>query len=355
MKRVFCTGMTGTQRLAYLGRVKKLADREHLGLTIINVWDEMETVAQSAIGKKIQRATVVNLPKDQRATLMADAFASIAAKLENIEETRTDEVAVVAGHAVVDRGGEQQAFDYRLLSRIEPDMYVTIIDNIKTISEELDRDPDHRFPDLTLMEILKWQRREIEGTCATARCESPQSVQHCLVATGQKPQTLFDLLFLQRKKIYASYPITESPEQDLPAVKKVINELRDRGYIVFDPYCITDLPFARAQTELTPRERRALIREVGAQIVTRDYHLIDQSDLVVVYYPTVKYPAVNEGVDEEYVPLSAGVICEMVRGHSQGKEVYVIWLADHDPSPFFIYHTKEKDVFTSVEQLWTRL
>jgi adenylate kinase len=60
---------------------------------------------------------------------------------------------------------------------------------------------------------------------------------------------------------------------------------------------------------------------IDGQIVVRDYKLIEQSQTVVVYYPTTT--------------LSAGVICEMKEAIHRGKRVYALWLPDQPPSPFF--------------------
>ena len=67
---------------------------------------------------------------------------------------------------------------------------------------------------------------------------------------------------------------------------------------------------------------------------------IQQSDLVVVYYPKVAHTEAETG-GGFYIPLSAGVICEMVHGHRKGKRVYQVWLPESDPSPFFTFHCKE--------------
>ncbi|RLE85689.1 MAG: hypothetical protein DRJ41_00675, partial [Thermoprotei archaeon] len=74
--------------------------------------------------------------------------------------------------------------------------------------------------------------------------------------------------------------------------------------------------------------------DIYDQIVARDYKLIDQSDIVIVYYP---------------VPtLSAGVLSEINYSFTHNKEVYAIFPYE-DLSPFFSYYTT--GVFKSVEEL----
>ena len=63
------------------------------------------------------------------------------------------------------------------------------------------------------------------------------------------------------------------------------------------------------------------LRHIADQIVFRDYKLIAQSDMVVVFYDAL-------------VP-SPGVISEMNYALQTGKRVYGVWLPASEPSPFF--------------------
>jgi nucleoside 2-deoxyribosyltransferase len=90
----------------------------------------------------------------------------------------------------------------------------------------------------------------------------------------------------------------------------------------------------------SPFDERDL-RHIADQIVFRDYKLIAQSDMVVVYYDAL-------------VP-SPGVISEMNYALQTGKRVYGVWLPSSEPSPFFTrYCTRvfrsEDDLFATFEQ-----
>ena len=84
-----------------------------------------------------------------------------------------------------------------------------------------------------------------------------------------------------------------------------------------------------------------LANNVDDQTVKIDYLLIDQSDMVVVRYPEEKLPGYENRSDGLYIPLSVGVICEMVHGHYSGKRIYALWLPEKEPSPFFSYYCKK--------------
>jgi adenylate kinase len=68
-------------------------------------------------------------------------------------------------------------------------------------------------------------------------------------------------------------------------------------------------------------QRDPLQQHIADQIVERDYKLIAQSQIVVVYYD---------------VPVpSPGVISEMKFALESGKQVYGVWLPASEPSVFF--------------------
>ncbi|MCD6357756.1 MAG: hypothetical protein J7L75_04175, partial [Thermoproteales archaeon] len=75
---------------------------------------------------------------------------------------------------------------------------------------------------------------------------------------------------------------------------------------------------------LSVREIMEARDDIIDQIVARDYKLIDQSDMIIVFYPTTA--------------ISPGVLNEIHYGFTHNKDVYAIF--PHDVrSPFFEYYT----------------
>jgi adenylate kinase len=89
---------------------------------------------------------------------------------------------------------------------------------------------------------------------------------------------------------------------------------------------------ASAASPFTERD----LRHIADQIVFRDYKLIAQSDMVVVFYDAL-------------VP-SPGVISEMNYALQTGKRVYGVWLPSSEPSPFFTRYCTR--VFRSEDDLF---
>jgi hypothetical protein len=65
--------------------------------------------------------------------------------------------------------------------------------------------------------------------------------------------------------------------------------------------------------------------DIDGQIYMRDFKLIDQSDMIVSYIPEL--PGGIPG-------LSSGVERELQHAFEHGKEVYVVWRPQRNPSPF---------------------
>jgi len=254
-----------------------------------------------------------------------------------------------------------------MVKQLEPDVLFTIIGNIRDIKANLDADPHDRFSGVTLLDILHWRYREIEETSKWAEA---MGIRHYVVARTESKDTLPKLVFRpSTKKIYVSYPMSHVSQTEMEAAKKLIADLRAMDYIVFDPGSIDDAQFLGQLAEERTRgeglaknysdtELRNLSEDVGDHTVKLDYGLIDQSDTVLVRYPSVGYVRymreANQAVPAMYVPLSAGVICEMVRGHQSAKRVYSLWLPRNiEPSPFFRFHSFK--LFTRKRELLSYL
>ncbi|MBL7154731.1 MAG: hypothetical protein ISS79_13535 [Phycisphaerae bacterium] len=72
-------------------------------------------------------------------------------------------------------------------------------------------------------------------------------------------------------------------------------------------------------------EVRQIERDINSQIYARDFMLIDQSDMIISFVPTLA---------DGRAAISSGVERELQHAHEAAKEVYVIWAAKQTPSVF---------------------
>ena len=68
-----------------------------------------------------------------------------------------------------------------------------------------------------------------------------------------------------------------------------------------------------------------IVADIDGQIYVRDFKLIDQSDMIISLVPAL---------DDGRPGLSSGVERELQHAHEAAKDVFVIWLAKVEPSPF---------------------
>jgi nucleoside 2-deoxyribosyltransferase len=66
-------------------------------------------------------------------------------------------------------------------------------------------------------------------------------------------------------------------------------------------------------------------RDINSQTYARDFLLIDQADMIISFIPTLTdgRPSISSGVERE-----------LQHAHEGGKEVFVIWTAEQNPSVF---------------------
>ena len=344
MVRVICTGTSGTDRMGYLREVARLAAAQGQQVEIFDVRETMFQIA-AEVGEPVEEETILDMFPRALVMLRAAALEKIASVCE---KAGRDASWIVNTHAVFRwKNTMISGFDPSSLNRLKPDLYITITSGVLTLRERLREHP--RWQHISLQELLVWREEEQFSTEEMARMQrKPQY----LVGRSVKARTLCRLLFEPRlRRVYLSYPmqhVERGAERGLARFKRRLEE----DMIVFDPADVNDFeieggPFAgptdgtaqlaEARDEgvaeapgLSELERQ----HVADQIVFRDYKLIAQSDLAVVFYDIA-------------VP-SPGVVSEMNYALYSGKRVYGVWLPDAPPSPFFTryctrwFHSEEE-------------
>ncbi len=325
--RVVCTGSSGSDRTGYLQGVKEIAENTGLELQVCNVGDMMLQKA-SDMGSPISREKILDLPSSSLEWLRGTVFEEIVRRADTHENT------IIATHTCFRwKKFLSPAFDTYYLGQLDPDFYVTITDDYDAIRRRLEETEQWRGR-LQLWEILVWRDEEFFITNMLAEYYRKP---HYLIAREDPPDILFNLMFRPDcKKAYLSYPITaiekDQPER-LEETQRFLTELR-KHLVVFDPLAIKELERARRLYEKQDVEIDAeIMRILEDQTVARDYQFIDQSDMVIVYYP-VREP-------------SPGVLSELIYGFSHDKEVYMVF--PYQISPFLQFYCTK--IFSRGEDL----
>jgi adenylate kinase len=300
---IWCTGISGSGRKDYLREVAAYFAAQGQRCTVFEFGELLAKVQDET--RIADDATT--LLDGNPVVLEVQRKAAFRRLLDELRGLPAGEVAIVSNHACFMRRGRlQSALDMALIKlHLAPiiDMYVTVVDGAFDVYR---RQQEHREwrGHLSLAEIAIWRDFETTLTQMLAQYEGKPFY---VLARREPAETLFRLC--QRplpKRIYLSYPITaiaDTHPELLAEAERLAARLRAAGFVVFNPMAVDDTPggpsssaFA-AEAALPPEALAAAAPYLTSQTISRDFQLIDQSDWVVVYYPTDK--------------ISPGVLSEM--------------------------------------------
>ena len=215
-------------------------------------------------------------------------------------------------------------FAFAELDKFAQDIYININDELKSIINCMKKDKWAK--ELSLETVNMWIDEEEFTTKLLADLHKKPFY---LVPKNMDLNQIEELISTDKKKAYLSYPITLL-ERDQPEKIKEIREfgnLLKKEVILFDPLYISDLLDIENLKNKKGAEKIEQVTDEAEQmtkerVVARDFQFIDQSDYVIVYYPTQL--------------LSAGVMSEIVHAYAHNKEVYAIY--PFEVSPFLEYY-----------------
>ena len=306
---VFTTGISGCDEKEYLKQFRDFSAERGKRVKIYDIGEMMFEHA-SRIGILITKKNVLNTNPHILNSLRGAVIEKILANLE--EDKKKYDVTVLGMHAMFFwKKIFIRAFDQYSLDRINPDMFLTFIDNSVKIKKRLDEREQWKDQKLEENEIMLWQNVEVEMTGVFAQM---QKKPFFVLPIGHDSEILYKLIFHPNMEpVYISMPMThQASATDKERVTKFAKEL-NKYYTVFDPRTI----------EISAREDED--RTVYYQTINRDlYWLIRQSKKVIGFFPSII--------------LSTGVINELREGYETNKEVWLIFPSNHR-SPFTDYFT----------------
>ncbi len=357
--RAIVTGQVGVEKKPYLDAVGRLAREEGERLEIFHLGDMMYAEAPD-----VRPGRILDLSLSRLATLRRAAFRDVISATSPADDHRN---VMVNTHATFRwRHGLFSAFDFDLMQRFEPDMFICLVDNVEMVHRRLHAE---HVIDATLKDCMVWREEEILATELLADALGGRN-RFYIVSRGRIAETTETCLRLvtrpEMRKVYPSFPM--SHVVDLPDVLEEIDQFRAaiaKHFIAFDPgdvdekllldraiaaardgqdfIEVTSHGFGKAGTappmRLPVREVLDIAGDIDGQIYMRDFKLIDQSDMIVSLIPEL--PGGVPG-------LSSGVERELQHAFEHTKEVYVVWKPKKAPSPF-ITETATK-IFRSVEE-----
>ncbi|RLE74375.1 MAG: hypothetical protein DRJ44_07545 [Thermoprotei archaeon] len=352
---ILATGISGTGKLEYLRSVAQEAgDAE-----IFDVGEKMFEKSRQ-LGIEIPEGKILDLDTYALHYLRAAVFEELLKQLNQYRGASSKDL-VISTHACF-RWKKHliPAFNFYYLNHIRPDLYITVLENAQTIKARLEQGKWRGR--LTLKDVLVWRDEE---TFITQMLAQYQRKPFYIISRNEPPSLLLKIIRdVEKPKLagqppkalraYLSYPITHvigNPEF-FEEKERVKQALRQHGLVIYDPITIEEADVIMlaeeaksqgkqtitveadgGQVEINVEEVLEAADDIYDQIVARDYMLIDQSDMIIVYYPTTV--------------VSPGVLNEINYGFTHNKDVYAIF--PHRVSPFLKYYTT--CIFKNVEEL----
>ena len=355
--RAVITGQVGMDKKPYLKAVQKLAGERGETLEVFHVGDLM--YAEAA---EVKPGRILDLPLSRLASLRRSAFKDIISQVSPVDQHPN---VIVNTHATFRwRHGLFAAFDFDLLKRLQPDMFICMVDNVEVVHARLHAD---HVLDATLKDCMVWREEEILASELMAQALGCAGGFYILSRGRQVDTTETAYRMINRpemRKVYPSFPM--SHVVDLPDVLAEIDHFRAelaRHFITFDPgdvdeKLLLDRALAAARDgkdwietaahsfgaragrsiRVSVREVLDIAGDIDGQIYMRDFKLIDQSDMIVSLVPELANGTPG---------LSSGVERELHHAWEHTKEVYVVWKPRKAPSPF-ITETATK-IFPTVD------
>ena len=352
---IFATGISGSGRLEYLREVRNI-----LGDAVIFEVGEKMFEKSRQLGIEIPEGKILDMDIFALNYLRAMTFEELLKEKDRYSGTKGADLIVSTHTCFRWKKHLLPAFNFHYLNSLQPDLYVTLLDNAHHVKARLERGKWRGR--LSLKDILVWRDEE---TFITQLLAEYQRKPFYIISRNEPPQLLADIINKVEKprlegrppetlKVYLSYPITHVMHvpEFFETKEEIKRALRRAGLIVFDPIMIEEADLIekakQAESEgfnyvefefegetfrIPISEVKEAIDDILDQIVARDYKLIDQSDAIIVYYPVET--------------VSPGVLNEINYGFTHNKDVYAIF--PHRVSPFLKYYTT--GIFKSPEEV----
>jgi adenylate kinase len=323
---IFSSATAGSNRTKLESETVTLAKRNGKRLMIVNLVDEMIKAA-SELNRDLDPSTLPNLDKKVLDVLKEDALHAISDRIKG--DPGAD--YIIDGHTSFWwKSGPISLMDIDDFKELKPDIFITIVSPPGELAESLKKKSEWTDKKVDLYEVLLWSEVELYTTDLISKTLGKTNYT---IGVSEDPISLYNLIYnTDMLKIYASYSM-EHRDVSYNNVTRFVAQLRKIA-IVFDPRSV-DLGAYRYAYD------KKLKEIVFNQTVRRDYHMIDQADMVVIHLSRLVY--------------SSGVDSERMHAHSTGKKVFLYFpFKKYSPfTPYFVdrMFNKEAELLKSLRDV----
>ncbi len=318
---VFSSATAGSNRIDFEKRVVRMS---HGRIKIINLIDEIVREANKT-NPYISPVNLPNLDIEKIKHLKDDAVNSIIRRTNN----KKNDYIIDGRMSFWWRGGPIALLTLEDIKRINPDFLISMVSNPNDVVTNLKSKPTWQEKNIDGYEMAEWSEVEIYTADLISRSIRRKNY---VIGTKENPSTLYDLIYSQHKpKAYISFSMAHK-KRDYKKLDSFLRKIR-KYLIIFDPRSV---PVTQYKYK-TDRLREIVYN----QTVRRDLHLIDQSDLVIIYLAELVY--------------SSGVDSERMHAYSTGRETLLYFpFEKYSPfTPYFVdkMFNNEKDLIKEIKNL----
>jgi adenylate kinase len=348
-KIVLVTGPPLNGRDEYIHQAIELLRKDGVKVGYHHVFDYMQKVSPKFGLTNLSRENVLDVSSSRLQQIRDEAFNDIK---DAIKESSNDIelISTPANFRInpssTSSTGRINGLEIRYIELFNLNMIVVLIANLLEVRKNLLGDEAWKARvDSNLKTLAEWRRESIElveDFQSKILSKTKNLLDITIFAKGNDAKTFADLLLSKKPRIYLSYHITEATKETLENVQ-IIKRKMMQDFVCIDPYAIKDWDIVTAfdnailndstkvvvgDTPLTVNEVEEAINEIRAQIVFRDYDLIEGTHATVVCHLS------------EFA--SYGVMSEIIHTRTEADNpVYVLYPFKKRPSPFFEFYVGE--------------
>jgi hypothetical protein len=300
---VFSAAQSGTEQRDWLNKLRAAIEDAGSSCHFHDVGAIMEEFARE-FDPNINWDRILDRPEEELRFRRAQAFAEIRQRILDAPA----ELHLLACHLTFRwRAYLTRGLDPHLLAAIGDPLrlFLTVVDGVNEVHSRLAKTD---WGDRKRLQLAVSRDEEVFFTGLLADMFKRP---HYIVARQEPAENVAQLVLAPwRPRVYLSFPITalkddaagESAQEE---VRMVRDSLR-RWAVVFDPLAIRDYDLTYQVPEM-----EEIAQELGEQTEQRDFRFIDQSEILVAFFPKV-------------VP-SKGVDAELRHARTTGKMIYLCY------------------------------
>ncbi len=326
---IFSSAIAGSDRISLENKTKTIAARNGKKLEIINLIDEMVRIANKT-NPYINSKNLPNLDIENVRILKDNALKTI--KSITLENPKND--FIIDGHmSFWWRGGPLSLINSRDIKTLNPDFIISVVNNPKSVNETLQSKKAWEDKSIDEYEIALWSELEVYTSDLISNSIGKKNY---VIGSKEDPETLYELIYRKDKpKAYISYTI-EHRKSGYENLNRFINRIK-KYLIVFNPRAVDIDAYKQDSNERTKNL-------IFNQTVRRDLHLIDQTDITIVYLSDLVY--------------SSGVDGERMHAHFTGKKVLLYFpFEKYSPfTPYFVDNMfkSENELIDEIKSLYKK-